>query len=326
MQSLGQKLREARESKGWTIEETATRLKINPRYFEAIENDDSSSLPGGFFYRSFVRQYATLVGLPESSYTSELQRLVESDQQALEARATSLPEMQYDVPPMPTGAVDQGEETKKVLWRVLALVLVIVFSSGIYMLWERWRSLGDQQMAQQAQLARQESEKAAASQSPLASPPQDALPAPAADPNQKAALEAIQPPVSTPTEPEPAKPAIPAPPQQDAAANTPPATASGAVRLTLTAKENVWVDVWDGDRRVFSNVIAPGESRQFSGSSKLRVRYGNAGGIDVQWNGKPTETPGPRGQIRTWEYLPDTVRFVAPPPKPADPAKQTPPA
>jgi hypothetical protein len=95
------------------------------------------------------------------------------------------------------------------------------------------------------------------------------------------------------------------------------------VAVTLTARESVWVDVWAEGKRVHSNVIAAGESKSFSSSATLRVRYGNAGGMDVQWNGKGTETPGPRGQIRIWDYFPGTYRMVPVPPK--TPAAATPP-
>ena len=48
------------------ITEIAETLCITPAYLRAIEADDLKTLPGIFFYKSFVKQYATLLGVPES--------------------------------------------------------------------------------------------------------------------------------------------------------------------------------------------------------------------------------------------------------------------
>jgi cytoskeleton protein RodZ len=64
MISVGDILRGARESQGRTIAEIAEELCITQRYLKALERDDLSNLPGAFFYKSFVRQYAAILGVP----------------------------------------------------------------------------------------------------------------------------------------------------------------------------------------------------------------------------------------------------------------------
>ncbi len=44
--------------------EIAEELCITQRYLHALESDDLGNLPGTFFYKSFVKQYATLLGVP----------------------------------------------------------------------------------------------------------------------------------------------------------------------------------------------------------------------------------------------------------------------
>ena len=66
MQTLGQQLRAEREAKGLSIEELASQTRIRSIYFEAIEADRPEEFPGQFFYRSFLRQYVSLLGLPDS--------------------------------------------------------------------------------------------------------------------------------------------------------------------------------------------------------------------------------------------------------------------
>ncbi len=54
-------LKELRESRGISIEEITERTKINPRYFEAIENGDFAVLPN-VYMRLFLRSYAIEIG------------------------------------------------------------------------------------------------------------------------------------------------------------------------------------------------------------------------------------------------------------------------
>lgn len=67
MASLGQELKKRREEKGITIQQIAASTLIGPRFLQAIEEDDYSSLPGGVFNRAFVRKFANHIGLDEST-------------------------------------------------------------------------------------------------------------------------------------------------------------------------------------------------------------------------------------------------------------------
>ncbi|MDQ0350687.1 cytoskeletal protein RodZ [Alkalibacillus filiformis] len=60
---LGQRLKEAREEKGLTIEQLAESTKIQKRYLTAIEDHQWDTIPGNFYVRAFVREYADAVGL-----------------------------------------------------------------------------------------------------------------------------------------------------------------------------------------------------------------------------------------------------------------------
>nr|WP_318540830.1 helix-turn-helix domain-containing protein [Terribacillus saccharophilus] len=60
---IGAKLREARESKGMTLEDVQQRTKIQKRYLKAIEENNHSVMPGEFYTRAFIKEYAQTVGL-----------------------------------------------------------------------------------------------------------------------------------------------------------------------------------------------------------------------------------------------------------------------
>lgn len=63
MESVGQKLRDARRRTGLSLEEISRRTRISFKSLEAIEADDFESIPSRFFYKSFVWQIADMLGV-----------------------------------------------------------------------------------------------------------------------------------------------------------------------------------------------------------------------------------------------------------------------
>lgn len=59
---IGQTLRQARLNRNLSLDELQQITKIQRRYLEDIEAGDLESLPGTFYVRAFVRQYAQAVG------------------------------------------------------------------------------------------------------------------------------------------------------------------------------------------------------------------------------------------------------------------------
>lgn len=62
MKTIGEILREGRESAGLTIKDIATSTKIEPKYIKALEKDDFASLPPETFTKGFIRNYAIVLG------------------------------------------------------------------------------------------------------------------------------------------------------------------------------------------------------------------------------------------------------------------------
>ena len=60
---FGARLRRERELRNISLDAIASATKINKTLFEALERDDASKWPSGIFRRSFIRAYATAVGL-----------------------------------------------------------------------------------------------------------------------------------------------------------------------------------------------------------------------------------------------------------------------
>lgn len=60
---IGETLKEARIEKGLSLDDIQEMTKIQKRYLLAIEQDDYESLPGRFYARAFIKEYAQAVGL-----------------------------------------------------------------------------------------------------------------------------------------------------------------------------------------------------------------------------------------------------------------------
>lgn len=60
---IGKKLQKARQAKGYTLDDFQQITKIQKRYLIAIEDEKFDELPGDFYVRAFVKQYADTVGL-----------------------------------------------------------------------------------------------------------------------------------------------------------------------------------------------------------------------------------------------------------------------
>lgn len=69
MTELGKRLKEARESKKLSLDEVQHITKIQKRYLIGIEEGNYSIMPGNFYVRAFIKQYAETVGLdPEEIF------------------------------------------------------------------------------------------------------------------------------------------------------------------------------------------------------------------------------------------------------------------
>ncbi|MBM7619053.1 cytoskeletal protein RodZ [Bacillus tianshenii] len=69
MTELGNRLKQEREAKKMSLEDLQTTTKIQKRYLIGVEEGNYSIMPGQFYARAFIKQYAEAVGLdPEEIF------------------------------------------------------------------------------------------------------------------------------------------------------------------------------------------------------------------------------------------------------------------
>ncbi len=72
MTELGNRLKEAREEKGMSLDDLQAATKIQKRYLTALEEGNYDIIPGKFYVRAFIKQYAEAVGLDSELLFEEL--------------------------------------------------------------------------------------------------------------------------------------------------------------------------------------------------------------------------------------------------------------
>ena len=117
------------------------------------------------------------------------------------------------------------------------------------------------------------------------------------------------------------KPVAPKP-AETRAADTPalPLTGGGAVRVTVTADEAVWLLARADGKYAFSATLDPHTTRTVEAAREVTLRLGNAGGVTITLNGKSIGPAGPKGQVRTLQFTSGGFQIV-----PAKPSVPVPP-
>jgi cytoskeletal protein RodZ len=113
--SLGEKLRQAREEKGCTLEQVSRDTNIATRYLQALETEDFSGFPGEPYILGFLRNYSEYLGLDVQEQLSRYR--------ALKIQEQPIPVEQLLHSPAPV---------KKIILSILIPLLILGLGAGIY--------------------------------------------------------------------------------------------------------------------------------------------------------------------------------------------------
>jgi cytoskeleton protein RodZ len=350
MISIGDTLRRERRKRNLELPQIAGELKISTRFLEAMEHDDFAKLPGGVFTKSFIRQYASLLGLDAEELVAQMEFGAEPEpvSQIPSQHKPDVPGIDLQIGNWQSVTERRTAVPSWVRAGVLLIVLMLV-CSGVYYWWQRPRH---------PVLARELQPPTKAMAAPLPAPTVSRpVENPPADPNSSLA----NPPAATPASVESSAKPVPAEssampsagtppsgippaatpsaavPSAAAPVSAPPATTTAAaansaqeipvvapnpnatVRVGITADEPVWVRAVVNGKSQFEGVLQAHESRSIDVDGEVTLRLGNAGGATLTLNGKPVGAVGPKGQIRTVQFTSGGFQIVSAPPKLLDP-------
>jgi cytoskeleton protein RodZ len=322
MTSIGETLRRERLKRNLELGQIAQELKIASRFLEAIEADDLDKLPGGVFTRSFIVQYARLLGLDEEKIAGELQQTLEPPPET--PASVEAPKPADSAIHVPRVEEWQGVGGSRFRWSsslsaAALVVAAMLVCSVLYTWWQHTRRLAPAHESPPVAAVQPAPQPA-----PVAQPPSPA--------NQPSTVPGgTQPPSGAPA-PSTEQHAPPGPqgaPAPSPGGTRPPVSVAGAsasnpnaaVRVELTADEPVWVLARSDGKYLFSGTLGAKESRTIEAASTVLLRLGNAGGVTITLNGKPVGSVGPKGQVRTVQFTSGGFEIVpvAKPPAPLDP-------
>ncbi|WP_174616327.1 helix-turn-helix domain-containing protein [Virgibacillus ihumii] len=119
---IGERLREAREAKGLSLESVQESTKIQKRYLEAIEQGNFHILPGKFYARAFIKEYATAVGIDAKELLEEYKEEIPKTEDDSTAQYTQIRSSRKDNNPT---------KGTPVIFSMLPTIIVILLIVGI---------------------------------------------------------------------------------------------------------------------------------------------------------------------------------------------------
>ncbi len=123
---LGDKLKQARREKGLSLDDLQQITKIQKRYLVAIEEGNYAVMPGKFYARAFIKQYAEAVGLDSATLFDEFESEVpETPQQEVVNNEPS--RVQSKRNPMPAQSVGNQVNSRNRFFDILPKILIALF-------------------------------------------------------------------------------------------------------------------------------------------------------------------------------------------------------
>jgi cytoskeleton protein RodZ len=261
-EGAGALLRRKRESLGYSVEDVAQAIKLQPRQIQAMEDEHFEILGGSTFVRGFMRNYAKLLDLDTDAVLAVLER------------QASLPVAELHEVRNANVRMPREGRGKPFAWlgAVAPLVVVAAGAAAYYLGWlniELLRPSGRSGSSLQA------ASPGAASTATSSSPMQTA-------------------PSASPTAAESAVAAVPLPAAQASPAETDTVEsalrADASNRLLLRFERPSWVEVKQADGHVLVSKLHPaGTSEVIEGRPPFTLIIGSASGVQLQYGDRQVD-------------------------------------
>ena len=269
METLGDYLKNNREAQNITLEEVAQATRIRRTILEAIENNHFDLIPPKVFTQGFIKSYASYLGLDENDVIKRYHEVMES----LEAKKEADEPVERQ-PPQPF--LTPG--------RLLVLAIVCIVALSLWLLGKNPQPGDDTVLKSTPQTP---------SPSSVNSPPLAAPEVPVEEKGDHAVFDREEPAV---LEEEPTPEGEQEKEGTVAATGTAEDTAE-PMALRVVATEQAWMRVQLDQGEPYEALLKSGESLTLKAREKFIIRIGNAGGVELFFNGEPLGNPGKPGEV-----------------------------
>ncbi|MGN7479456.1 helix-turn-helix domain-containing protein [Solibacillus silvestris] len=127
---LGARLKEARLARGYSLDDLQDITKIQKRYLIGIEEGNYSIMPGSFYVRAFIKQYAEAVGLDADQVLTEYRKDVPEVQKEEVAQSFSQSPSRRKMAASSNNKM--MEAMPKLIVALFAIVIIVVITT-LYM-------------------------------------------------------------------------------------------------------------------------------------------------------------------------------------------------
>ena len=277
---IGKTLREAREAKGLTLAQVSDTTRISKAYLQAVEEDAYQKIPGEVFVKGVLRGYGNFLGL-DGAKLVEQYKILAQGMRPEEAASFKIREAtNVKITPTFKPNEDTPQSSKNSLLTGLVVLVVLLLAVCAYYFMIVAKPAGS--------VTAPATSVAPAAAAQTAPAPQ--APAPkTTDPAKPVAATA---PVN------PGQPAVPGTAQPNPAAANP---APGTVAVNVECKGICWLQVFDGDKKIFEGTLGKGQTNTFTSKDKLRIVYGNIKDVAITVNGQ-AEVPLKTNEVVTRTY------------------------
>ncbi|WP_162987291.1 helix-turn-helix domain-containing protein [Metabacillus litoralis] len=269
MSELGNRLKQARDEKNMSLDDLQEITKIQKRYLIGIEEGNYAMMPGKFYARAFIKQYAEAVDLDPEMLFEEYKNDVPSTHKEDVPEQLSRVRTHKQLPKSASKFLD-------FLPKLLTIAVVVVVAILLWL----WR----QDAAKDN--ANNENNVSEANDVEFEKVENTTTTDDEANEEEPAQEEAPQEETTEPEEPETAAQSLSV---VEGSTTTYELSGAEKFQLEVVAKDRTWVRVRNGKGKTFyGEEIPKGETKvnDLTAESEITIRVGNVPGTDLKINGE----------------------------------------